>query len=66
MRSDVAVRTNLRPLEKFFAQDDVTEISINRPQEVWIARQGHAYMEPHSVPELDLGKLDMLAQLIAQ
>lgn len=66
MRSDVAVRTHLRPLEPFFAQDDVTEISINRPREVWIARQGHAYMEPHAVPELDLGKLDMLAQLIAQ
>jgi type IV secretion system protein VirB11 len=66
MRSDVAVRTHLRPLEPFFAQDDVTEISINRPQEVWIARQGHAYMERHAVLELDLNRLEMLAQLIAQ
>ena len=66
MRSDVAVRTHLRPLEPFFAQDDVTEISINRPQEVWLARQGHPYMESHAVPELDLNRLDTLAQLIAQ
>lgn len=66
MRSDVAVRTHLRPLEPFFAQDDVTEISINRPQEVWIARQGHAYMDRHTIAELDLNKLEILAQLIAQ
>lgn len=66
MSSDVAVRTHLRPLEPFFAQDDVTEISINRPEEVWIARQGHAYMESHTVSELDLGRLETLAQLIAQ
>jgi type IV secretion system protein VirB11 len=66
MRSDVAVRTHLRPLEPFFAQDDVTEISVNRPQEVWIARQGHAHMERHAVAELDLNRLETLAQLIAQ
>jgi type IV secretion system protein VirB11 len=53
-------------LEPFFAQDDVTEISINRPQEVWIARQGHVYMERHAVAELDLNRLETLAQLIAQ
>ena len=63
MRSDVAVRTHLRPLEPFFAQDDVTEISINRPQEVWLARQGHPYMESHAVPELDLNRRETLAQL---
>jgi type IV secretion system protein VirB11 len=66
IKSDVAVRTKLRPLEAFFQQDDVTEISINRPKEVWIARQGQPYMQRQDVPELDLGHLNTLADLVAQ
>jgi type IV secretion system protein VirB11 len=66
IKSDVAVRTKLRPLEAFFEQDDVTEISINQPKEVWIARQGQPYMQREDVPELDFGHLNTLADLVAQ
>ncbi len=59
-----ALDTYLNPLKRFFAQDDVNEISINRPGELWIEVRGQ--MHRHDAPELDLDHLKSLARLVAQ
>lgn len=59
-----ALDTYLEPLKRFFALDGVSEISINRPGEVWLENRGE--MEHHLVPELDLNHLKTLGRLVAQ
>ena len=62
--SFTALETYLIPLKKFFAQPTVSEISINKPQEVWVEIGGD--MTRYDVPEFDLGHLKALGRLIAQ
>ncbi len=59
-----ALATYLAPLKRFFDLDGVTEISINRPGEVWVEQFG--VMKPYEMPELDLEHLKSLGRLIAQ
>lgn len=62
--SDVAINTLLRPLQKFLNQEGITEISINRPQEVWTELNGE--MTCHEVSELDFEHLESIAKLVAK
>ena len=62
--SHTALDTYLTPLKPFFEQPKVSEISINRPGEIWVEIGGD--MERHSVPELDLEHLKSLGRLVAQ
>jgi type IV secretion system protein VirB11 len=62
--SDVAIHTFLRPLAPFLNQEGVTEISINRPEEVWIEKKGD--MKQHFVPELDFSHIRTLSNLVAK
>lgn len=62
--SIAALETYLAPLKRFFAQEGVSEISINRPQELWIEVYGDMYRE--EIPEFDLDHLKALARLVAQ
>ncbi|MCE2991797.1 MAG: P-type DNA transfer ATPase VirB11 [Candidatus Jidaibacter sp.] len=59
-----ALETYLEPLKRVFAEEGVSEISINRPFEAWIENKGDIRYE--SMPELDLEHLKGLAQLVAQ
>src|SRR4051812_18763008 len=47
-----ALRTHLEPLRPWLDAQGITEISVNRAHEIWIARQGHPHMECHSAPGL--------------
>ena len=51
-RGGAALRTHLRPLQRWLEADAVSEISVNGPLEIWIARQGQAYMERHVAADL--------------
>ena len=64
-RGSAALRTHLRPLERWFEAQGVTEVSVNCPGEVWIARQGEPYMERHTAEELTGEVLLALAQQVA-
>ena len=64
-RGSAALRTHLRPLERWFEAQGVTEVSVNCPGEVWIARQGEPYMERHTAAELTGEVLLALAQQVA-
>src|SRR3954464_7575514 len=64
-RGTAALRTPLRPLQRWFEAQGVTEVSVNRPGEVWIARQGEPYMERHAAPDLTDSTLLALAQQVA-
>ena len=60
-----ALRTHLRPLERWFEAQGVSEVSVNRPGEVWIARQGEPHMERHAAAELTHEILLALAHQVA-
>lgn len=64
--SEVAIRTLLRPFDCFLGDAAVTEISVNRPGEVWLAKQGQVYMSKVDLPDLQLSDLETLAKLVAQ
>ena len=59
-----ALETYLLPLKRFFDKPGVSEISINRPKELWIEVMGDMYRE--EIPEFDLEHLKALARLVAQ
>lgn len=59
-----ALDTYLAPLSETFAQEGVTEVSINQPQEVWVEKYGQ--ITPLSIPEYDYEHLKGLGRLIAQ
>ena len=46
-RGGAALRTHLMPLQQWLDEPNVTEISVNRTREIWIAKQGEPYMERH-------------------
>jgi type IV secretion system protein VirB11 len=65
--SQVPIETYLRPLKPFLDLQGVSEISINKPQEIWIEKLGTpGGMEGHRTPELTFAHLQTLARLIAQ
>lgn len=65
--SQVPIETYLRPLKPFLDQEGITEISINKPGEVWIERLGAGRgMERHQVPYLTYPHLLTLSKLLAQ
>ncbi len=64
-RGSAALRTHLKPLEEWLTLDGVTEISVNRPGEVWVASQGEAEMKRHFVRGLTREVLLELARQVA-
>lgn len=59
-----ALDTYLAPLKPFFDQPKVSEISINRPGEIWVEIGGD--IERYEAPELTFDHLRGLAKLVAQ
>ena len=64
MQSLTALNAYLEPLEEFFQRDGVTEITINKPVEIWVEQFGEQKM--YQVPQLDANHLRGMASLIAQ
>lgn len=62
--NNTALDTYLEPLQRIFAKDNVNEICINKPGEVWIEQKGDIYSE--LIPVLDLEHLKALAMLVAR
>jgi len=54
-----------QPLQPWLDAAGVTEISVNRAREIWIARQGQQYMERHAVEELTQEVFLELARQVA-
>lgn len=59
-----ALETFLLPFHALFAEEGVSEISVNTPGEVWVENRGE--MRKEKVPELDLEHLKNLGRLVAQ
>lgn len=64
-RGGAALRTHLRPLQRWLEAEAVTELSVNAPAEIWIARQGETYMERHAAADLTDEVLLELARQVA-
>ena len=62
--SRIYLRHYLAPLQAFLARDDVTDLYINRPGELWVETLGGA-IERHDIAELTTAALDRLARQIA-
>src|SRR5438045_9450147 len=54
----------LEPFRAWLAQDDVTELLVNRPGEVWIEQRGK--MTCHKAPKVDDALLQRLAEQVAR
>ena len=63
---NVYLNSYLAPFREWLACDDVTEILVNRPHEIWVERLGLAQMERHDAPQIDSHLLERLAHQIAR
>lgn len=63
---NVYLNSYLAPFEAWLAADDVTEILVNQPHEVWVERMGADEMECHDAPAIDAQLLERLAQQVAR
>lgn len=64
MQSLTALNSYLEPFEEFFQREGVTEITINKPTEIWVEQYGEQKL--YQVPQLDMKHLRSMASLIAQ
>ncbi|HWU49332.1 MAG TPA: P-type DNA transfer ATPase VirB11 [Asticcacaulis sp.] len=62
----VYLRTWLRPFLPYLERDDVSEVLVNRPGEVWIEAAGQPQMLRFEAPEVDDLLLSRLAAQIAR
>lgn len=62
----VYLRTYLKPFQAFLERDDVTEILVNRPGEVWVEAAGMPQMQRFEINEVDDLLLGRLAAQIAR
>lgn len=62
----VYLRTWLRPFLPYLERDDVSEVLVNRPGEVWIEAAGQPQMLRFDAPEVDDLLLSRLAAQIAR
>ncbi len=60
----IALEHYLKPFTPFLQLEGVTEICINRPQEIYVERAGH--FARYEVSELTLDYLETLAELVAE
>lgn len=63
VRSTVMLETYLKPLAPFLARDDLTEVTINRPGEIW-TESGEGWKR-HDAPDVTYRSCLHLATLIA-
>jgi type IV secretion system protein VirB11 len=62
--STKALENHLKLLTPFLEMEGVTEICINRPQEIYLEQ--NSQFNRYDVPELTLTNLDTLADLVAE
>jgi type IV secretion system protein VirB11 len=63
---NIYLNSYLAPFNAWLGCDDVTDILVNRPHEIWIERLGVAQMERHHAPQVDSQLLERLAHQIAR
>ena len=61
----VYLREFLRPIQAWLDQDNVAEVCVNRPGEVWIEEQGARGMTRKEVPAMSKDSLTLLAGQVA-
>lgn len=66
LEDGVYLRSYLRPFAPFLERDDITEILVNRPGEVWIEQVGQSGMVRHLIDEVDEQLLSRLAGQVAR
>ncbi|MEY2925905.1 MAG: P-type transfer ATPase VirB11 [Pseudomonadota bacterium] len=64
--SGVYLSAHLEPFAAWLARDEVTEILVNQPGQVWIEAAGTAGMTRVDAPEIDDRLIERLAQQIAR
>ena len=62
---DVFLDAYLQPLQPWLAREEVTEILVNRPGEIWV-EAGAAALERHPLPAFDERHIRRLAEQIAR
>lgn len=65
-QADVFLASYLAPFAQWLAREEITEIIVNRPGEVWIETAGAAGMARHPAPEINDRLMRRLAEQIAR
>ncbi len=65
MSQIASFRAKLACMRAYLDDPEVTEIAVNRPGEMFIARRGKGYMEAVAMPELSLSLLKSLTDVTA-
>lgn len=65
MSQIASFRTKLSILRPYLDDPEVTELVVNKPHEMFIARRGYGYMQRIAMPELTLALLESLADVTA-
>jgi type IV secretion system protein VirB11 len=60
----IALNTYLEPIKHVLALENISEVSINRPKEIWIEEKGE--LRSMAIPEFEYDHLRGLAKLVAQ
>jgi type IV secretion system protein VirB11 len=63
-KAGVYLSQALAPFAQFLSRDDVTDIYVNRPQEIWVETLG-GMIERHDVQAIEAKLLDRLASQVA-
>ncbi len=66
LTSGVYLAAHLEPFAEWLVNDDVTEVLVNRPGEVWLEAAGIQGMVRHAAPQIDDRLIERLAQQIAR
>lgn len=64
MQNFEALEVYLKPISIILAKEDISEISINKPNEAWVEKRGEMYKV--DLPGYDLKHLKSLGRLVAQ
>jgi type IV secretion system protein VirB11 len=65
-RSGVFLDAYLAPFARWLAREEVTELLVNRPGELWIEAAGEAALQRHEAPGVDDQLIRRLAEQIAR
>ena len=65
MAGETYLEAHLAPLRAWLDRDDVSELSVNRPGEIWIEQAGQSAMQRFDVAEITESYIRNLAHLVA-
>ncbi len=65
IQQGVYLRRYLKPFDPWLSRDDISEVAVNRPGQVWVEEMGAQGMTCHDLPEITADHIHQLGRQIA-